>query len=143
MRLRIIAPNGTTSELVVTAAIVRVGRDPACEVHFDAAVYPKVSAEHAQIERTAGGLVLTHLSRSNKTLLNETPVEGSVPLKAGDRIHLGFSGPMVEVVSAQALASASVPKVEPADDYAKTQQAAPQHLALLRGSLGARRMEVG
>jgi hypothetical protein len=31
--------------------IVRLGRDPACEVASDADVYPKASGEHASIEQ--------------------------------------------------------------------------------------------
>src|SRR5579872_7148971 len=98
MRLRIISPAGETSERVVETARARLGRDPACEVAFDAATYPKVSSEHAHIERTASGLVLTPRSQSNKTLLNDRPLDGPAALKVGDRIRLGFTGPMVEIL---------------------------------------------
>jgi ABC transport system ATP-binding/permease protein len=107
MRLRIIAPDGSVAEQVASAAVVRLGRDPACEVAFDAAVYPKVSGEHARIERTAAGLVLTPRSRSNKTLLNDQSVEGPAALKVGDRIRLGYSGPMIEVLGVEAPRSGS------------------------------------
>jgi pSer/pThr/pTyr-binding forkhead associated (FHA) protein len=105
MRLRITAPDGTTSERVVAAAVVALGRDATCEVPFDPAVYPSVSGQHARIDQTPAGLVLTALSRSNKTLLNDQPVEGPAALKVGDRIRLGYSGPTVEVLAGEAARS--------------------------------------
>jgi hypothetical protein len=35
MRLRIISSDGSTSERVAVGAVVRLGRDPACEVYID------------------------------------------------------------------------------------------------------------
>jgi ABC-type multidrug transport system ATPase subunit/pSer/pThr/pTyr-binding forkhead associated (FHA) protein len=138
MRLRIIAPDGARSELVVAAAVARLGRDPACEVHFDAAVYPKVSAEHAKIERTAGGLVLTHLSGRNKTLVNDRPIEGAVPVQVGDRIRLGYTGPTVEILAADA------PIASPPPRFETTVEAGEEHMALLRGTaVAAERFEIG
>src|SRR4051812_2346342 len=143
MKLRLIHPGGDTSEVAMASAVARLGRDPGCEVAFDPAAYPKVSGEHARIERTASGLVLTPLSRSNKTLLNDRPVEGPAPLRVGDRIRLGYSGPAVEVLSAGAPAPGPALGPEPGPEYGTTVQAEPQHFALLRGSLAAERFEVG
>lgn len=134
MHLRIIAPDGSRSEKVVDAAIVRLGRDPACELAFDAAVYPKVSGEHARIERTASGLILTPRSQSNKTLLNDQPISQPAALKVGDRIRLGYSGPTVEIVSQEKTSSA---------EFGATVQAESRHLELLRGSMAAQRFEIG
>jgi pSer/pThr/pTyr-binding forkhead associated (FHA) protein len=102
MQLRLISPQGETAERAVTTTVVRLGRDPACEVAFDPALYPTVSGEHARIERTASGLVLTPRSRSNQTLLNDRPVEGPVPVQVGDRVRLGFTGPTVEILGVEA-----------------------------------------
>src|SRR5579871_35308 len=155
MILRLIHTNGSMSELTVTAWPVRIGRDPACEVAFDKAVYPTVSREHARIERTESGPVLIHRSGRNKTLLNNQPIEDSAPLKVGDRIRLGPSGPTVEIVSVETSGAKSVRAVkpdmpveptqldEPAGGYGATVQAGSQHFNLLRGSLAAERIEVG
>jgi ABC-type multidrug transport system ATPase subunit len=140
MRLRLIAPDGSTSERVVTSAIVRLGRDPACEVAFALDTYPMVSGRHARIEHTVSGWVLTPLSRSNKTLLNDQPVGAPVPVKAGDRIRLGVTGPTVEVV---ALSAPVLTPEPPAPSFGATVQAGPQHRALLHGSRGTERMPVG
>jgi ABC-type multidrug transport system ATPase subunit len=154
MKLRLIAPGGSASEVVVATPTARLGRDPACEVHFDVAVYPTVSGQHARIERTAAGLRLTPLSKSNKTLLNDQPVERPAALKIGDRVRLGFSGPTIEVLAAEVtrietvmearpVKDAAPAQAEPAADFGATAQAGPQHLALLRGSLGTRPMPIG
>jgi ABC-type multidrug transport system ATPase subunit len=144
MRLRLVGLNGDVSEVTIVSASARLGRDPKGEVAFDAALYPKVSAEHARIDRTASGLVLTHLSRSNKTLLNGKPVEASAPAKAGDKIRLGLTGPTVEILAAEAPVARPAPAPEPAQDFGATELAGPQHLALLRGSAATpARLELG
>lgn len=51
---------------------------------MDADAFPTVSGVHARIEPTAEGFALVHLSRNNKTLLNNVPVEGAVALRRGD-----------------------------------------------------------
>jgi pSer/pThr/pTyr-binding forkhead associated (FHA) protein len=144
---------------MIAAAVVRLGRDPACELSFDAAVYPKVSGEHARIERTAAALVLTPRSQSNKTLLNDQPISQPAALKVGDRVRLGFTGPTIEIVSVDGPRSkgtdslggpqrnrgANAPSEAGSLDeaYGATVQAEARHLNLLRGSLAAERFEIG
>jgi ABC-type multidrug transport system ATPase subunit len=166
MQLRIISPEGQTTNRAVSARVVRLGRDPACEVAFDAAVYPKVSGEHARIERTAARLVLTPRSQSNKTLLNDQPIEQPIALKVGDRIRLGFTGPTIEILSLDDSLSgghklpddrdsrrANAPRFakppnspgldQPREVFSATVQADSGHLNLLRGTLAVERFEVG
>jgi pSer/pThr/pTyr-binding forkhead associated (FHA) protein len=57
------------------------------------------SGVHARIKSTAQGFILVHLSRNNKTLLNDTPVESTSPVKVGDRIRIGFTGPAIEILA--------------------------------------------
>jgi hypothetical protein len=61
MRLRIIGADGTRLDRIVTAPVARLGRNTDCELSFDPVLYPKVSGEHARIEHTPTGVVLTHL----------------------------------------------------------------------------------
>jgi ABC-type multidrug transport system ATPase subunit/pSer/pThr/pTyr-binding forkhead associated (FHA) protein len=143
MRVRIIASSGETSERIVTMRVVRLGRNPACEIAFDPEIFPTVSGEHAKIEKTAKGYLLTHLSRSNKTLLNEKAISGSVPIGVGDCIRLGLTGPTIEVLALQAAVANKTEGSTPPPNPAKTMAATPQHLAMLRGSRGANRMEIG
>ena len=99
MRLRIVSSSGNPSEITVTGAEAKLGKDPACEVALDPEAYPMVSNLHARMERSGAEWLLTHLSRSNKTLVNDQPVDGVVKIKQGDRIRLGYTGPILEVVS--------------------------------------------
>jgi HEAT repeat protein len=109
MRLRILTSTGAASEITVTGSEARLGKDPASEVLFNLNEYPMVSNLHARIERSGAEWLLRHLSKSNKTLVNNQPVEEVVKLKQGDRIRLGYTGPFVEVVSVEAeLASGMV-----------------------------------
>ncbi|HWY88978.1 MAG TPA: HEAT repeat domain-containing protein [Gemmataceae bacterium] len=99
MHLRIVSPAGKSSDIVVKGPQARLGRNAGSEVFFDPQEYPMVSGEHARIDRAGPELVLTPLSRSNKTLVNDQPVEEAIKIKKGDRIRLGYTGPLVEVVA--------------------------------------------
>ena len=137
MRLtgRLVAPTGAGQPLDVAGPAVRLGRDPANEVAVPAADYPKVSGLHARIEPDpAGGFRLVPLSKSNKTLLNGTPVADAAPVRPGDAVRLGFTGPTVEIGS---LAD------DPDPDADRTLAAGAEHLALLRGTAKVERLPVG
>jgi len=131
-RIRILSP-GTPVLREVTGDTIRLGRNPDSEIAFDPAIHAKVSGDHARIEPAVNGFALVHLSRSNKTLLNDQPVETSAPVKVGDRIRLGFTGPilLVELLD------------DPAPDFSSTVQADEHHFALLRGTAAANRFTVG
>lgn len=99
LHARLIAPTGeAVGEFVVTTFPARIGRDPAAEVAVDEFRFPVVSGLHAQVDRAPGGLVLTARSPKNLTLHNDRPVGEPVPLRAGDRVRLGVTGPTVEIV---------------------------------------------
>ena len=137
MRLsgRLVSPTGASHPLDVSGPVVRLGRDPAGEVAVPAALYPKVSGLHARIEPDpAGGFRLVHQSKSNKTLLNGTPVADSAPVRVGDAVRLGFTGPTVEVFGLDA---------DPDPTADRTVQAGAEHLALLRGTAKVERLTVG
>src|SRR3954454_8763071 len=102
VRVDSVGQGPTTRE--IRGVVVRLGRDPECEVSVDPVAFPKVSGVHARIERTAEGFALVHLSRNNKTLLNDAPMDGSAPLRVGDRIRLGYTGPQVEILAIDATA---------------------------------------
>ena len=85
-------------EVAPKGPVIRIGRDPDCEVRFDDARFPKVSGVHAQLEEAPGGVSVRHLSRSNATLLNGAPIDGAVSLKRGDVLRLGYTGPEVRLV---------------------------------------------
>lgn len=140
MRLacRLIFPDGRTTTCEVEGPSIRLGRDSSCEIAIDPIACPGVSGQHARLDARNGGFVIVHVSRSNKTLLNDLIVEKTAPVKPGDRLKLGYSGPTIELISLKAAAAG-----EPPEDAGKTLQADARDLALLRGTLGAKRIEIG
>ena len=79
--------------------VVRLGRLPDCEITIDPVAFPMVSGVHARIESLGRGFVLVHLSASNKTFVNDAAVSGSIPIRAGDRVRLGNTGPFIEILA--------------------------------------------
>jgi ABC-type multidrug transport system ATPase subunit len=140
MRLacRLIFPDGRTTTCEVEGPSIRLGRDAACEIAIDPIACPGVSGQHARLDARNGGFVIVHVSRSNKTLLNDLIVEKTAPVKPGDRLKLGYSGPTIDLISLKAAAAGESP-----EDAGKTLQADARDLALLRGTLGAKRIEIG
>ncbi len=126
--------------LDVAAACLRLGKDQECEVACDPAAFPMVASVHARIEQVPDGFALIHLSRYNKTLLNDAEIKRSSRVKAGDRIRLGYSGPAIEIVAINALSES-----EPIDfcSSSGTLQANSRNLALLRGTVESKRFELG
>jgi ABC transport system ATP-binding/permease protein len=98
-----------------------------------------VSGTHARIEPGKAGFVLTHLSQSNKTLLNDRAINDAVRVNVGDRIRLGFTGPILTVVSLDVTNDAA----RPAGRFDSTVKVDTRHIAMLRGTLGAHRISIG
>ena len=137
MRLRVEIGAGGFEAREVGGEAIRLGRDTDCEVAFDPLAFPKVSGGHAQFEATADGFAVRHLSRSNRTPLNDAPIEGVAPILAGDRVWLGFTGPIIEI-----LAIESGPAKGPVANFDETVQIDARQLALIRGTGRAERFEV-
>jgi len=71
-----------------------LGRHPNCDLIFDSSQHPTVSAYHCEVALERAGFVLRDHSR-NGTLINDRPVIGELPLRAGDWIRLGPAGPVI------------------------------------------------
>jgi hypothetical protein len=78
--------------------IVRIGRDPACELRLDGAAGDAVSRQHARINLDKGGATLADSGSSNGTLLNDKRVEAPTLLHVGDRIQMGYTGALLTVL---------------------------------------------
>jgi pSer/pThr/pTyr-binding forkhead associated (FHA) protein/S1-C subfamily serine protease len=77
---------------------ILIGRGADCTVPLRTVVDTVVSKHHAMIEVDAAGLaVLSDLGSRNGTFLNGEEVHGPVPLRVGDRVMLGWEGPVFEV----------------------------------------------
>jgi hypothetical protein len=91
-------------------AAVRIGRDPEGELVFQGEACQCVSWNHACIELTTGGAFLSDLGSSNGTFVNDQRLAGRTPLRLGDRIRMGQTGPLLQVMDLQL----SGPRVGPA-----------------------------
>lgn len=99
---------------------ISLGRDPGCDVRFDAQRDDLVSRHHASIEwdhASPRSYVLTDLLSSNGTFLNGQRVIEPQLLLDGDQIEFGAGGPCVRIgldqIDAQALPPSSVTQTIP------------------------------
>ncbi len=65
-----------------------IGRDPTAAVSLSD---DEVSRRHAIITLGEGRPTIEDLGSVNGTLLDETPIDGETPVKAGDKIRIGKS----------------------------------------------------
>lgn len=76
-----------------------IGRDPNCQVVFDAMNYRMVSRRHAVVRPVSSSAdaifswVISDLNSANGTYLNGKRLQGTQELQPGDRITLGYDGP--------------------------------------------------
>lgn len=63
-----------------------IGRDASCDLAIPDMT---VSRQHAQLERTPDGWLLSDLESTNGTRVNGWRVRGQVPVKAGDLVSFG------------------------------------------------------
>ena len=79
---------------------IELGRDSSCQVRFDES-FATVSRKHAAIVRDGENWQLIHLSTSNPTLVNGTPIQGNYYLQSGDEIQLSVNGPRMGFIVPQ------------------------------------------
>ena len=87
------APAGT--EQTIDAAYVSLGRDTTCQVCYGDE-FPMVSRLHAAIEWVDDNYSISHLSKTNQTLLNGRPIAKKWYLYDDDVIQLAPSGPKIK-----------------------------------------------
>lgn len=74
-----------------------LGRDPSCQMIFDASA-ATVSRKHAVIRSVGADYFLSDNNSFNGTLVNDQRIASDVPLYDGDEIRLGLGGPVVKFV---------------------------------------------
>ncbi len=99
LRLQITTPAGSSTPFESPGPLVRIGRDPICELLFRGEAGKAISPRHAQVRLTPEGAILTDTGSSSGTLWNDRPVKGPRSLRIGDRIQLGNSGPILTVLT--------------------------------------------
>jgi pSer/pThr/pTyr-binding forkhead associated (FHA) protein len=97
LRLTIAVAPGQSIAFEHGGPVVRIGRDPDCELALQGEASTAVSRRHARIDLSRDGATLTDTGSSNGTLLNDRLIEGTVPLRIGDRIQMGYTGATLTV----------------------------------------------
>ena len=77
--------------------VVTLGRDPSCEIAFDAFKDLDVSTRHASVTFQGDQVLLQDLGSKNGTFLNGVRIQGAVPVPQDAVIQLGEKGPKVKV----------------------------------------------
>lgn len=98
VRLEITAPGQPRRDQRVSGPTIVVGRDPSSQLSFDGKTHDAVSWRHARIELADSGASISDLGSSNGTFLNGSQVAGVQPLRVGDIIALGHTGPKLRIV---------------------------------------------
>ena len=88
IRLRIAAA-GRTTTFEHAGPVVRIGRDPECELAFEGDASTGVSRQHARVELSPEGATLADAGSSNGTLLNGRLLHQEGQLQHGDQLQIG------------------------------------------------------
>jgi hypothetical protein len=99
IRLSIAAAESGATTFEHGGPVIRIGRDPGCELSLQGEASDAVSRQHARIDLAPGGATLADTGSSNGTLLNGRLLEGQAPLRVGDRIQMGFTGATLTVLA--------------------------------------------
>ncbi len=99
VRLSITAGTGAPTTFEHAGPVIRIGRDPACELALQGEACDAASRQHARIEMGTGRATLSDVGSSNGTLLNGDPLKGPAPLRVGDQMQMGFTGALLTVLA--------------------------------------------
>ena len=123
-------------DLVGLGAEILVGRSATCTIPLRTVADTVVSKRHATVAfDESGAATITDLRSRNGTFVNGQQVRGPAMLKLGDRIMLGWHGPLFEV---RVLGTASLPEGQGAEYRPQLQPA-----KTLGGIVQAARGEAG
>src|SRR5437773_9856948 len=87
-------PEGGRQPFTITGRNIWLGRDPSCEIVFEASAV-MVSRRHAQVRAEHDGYVLEANNSFTGTLVNGQRISSVTPLYHGDEIQLGLGGPVL------------------------------------------------
>jgi pSer/pThr/pTyr-binding forkhead associated (FHA) protein/S1-C subfamily serine protease len=131
LRLRRVA-GGT--DLVGQGAEIVIGRAATCTIPLRTVADTIVSKRHVLVAVAAdGAATVTDLGSKNGSYVNGRQVEGPTPLALGDRLMLGWHGPLLEV---RALGAAAMPEGEGAA-FRPDRQPAKTFAGMLQEARGA------
>jgi len=113
--IKLVQSSSASSGQTVTEARqtpVRIGRDPGSTILFSGDAAKVVSTRHAELRFDGGAWVVADLGSRNGTFLNgrRLAASASSPLKVGDTIRLGESGPELRVTALAEVPEATLPE---------------------------------
>jgi len=136
LTLELLSPHAAAGQFRFDRYPIRLGRNPAAELAFDAEVDRATSWDHARIDWSDHQIVITDQGSTNGTWINGRSTTTAL-LREGDRLELGTGGPQLRVVSTGAIRvddeTAKVPI--PAGDQPGLQ------LTLIEGARGRRPLD--
>lgn len=98
VRLSIAVPPGPAQFFEHPGPVIRIGRDPSCELRLENEVASGVSRQHACITLSDRQATIADVGSSNGTLLNGKLLDNPAPLQVGDSIQLGYTGPTLQIL---------------------------------------------
>jgi S1-C subfamily serine protease len=101
LRLHITVSAGSAFSWEQDRPDVYIGRDPDAELHLQGDNVQNISWRHARIELTPEGAYLTDLESTNGTFLNGQRITRRSPVRVGDQVQLGRTGPSLQVVEVE------------------------------------------
>ena len=117
---------------------VRIGREPGSTILFSGDAAKVVSTRHAEIRFEGGAWVVADLGSRNGTYLNGRRLGAATPLKAGDVIRLGESGPELRIAAVAAEPEAGETLAEHPVIAAKPAEVRAYGVTLLAAATGRR-----
>lgn len=112
-RLTILTGTLAGQARVLGASRTSLGRDPLCEIRFDANADVEVSARHAEVRMEDGRALLRDANSTNGTYVNDRRIRGEHTLVDGDVIRLGARGPKLrfETTAASSIGGGTTQRV--------------------------------
>ena len=89
----------TTGRIIEARGLLRLGRDPDATVALGGDDAGVVSATHAEIRHVDGAWRLFDMESRNGTFLNGLRLTADAPLRVGDQLSLGATGPVFSVAA--------------------------------------------
>jgi hypothetical protein len=97
LELKVTTKGGVSTTFSHSGPVVRIGRDPSCELALEGDAADTVSRQHTQIDLEDGEAKVSDSGSSNGTFLNGKQLKGPARLRAGDAIRLGYTGATITV----------------------------------------------
>ncbi len=138
---------GSRPPFTLNKPSVWLGREPACEIIFDASS-GTVSRKHAEIKVDDGEYVIVDNKSFNGTLVNDQRITSPIPLYHNDEITLGIGGPVLRFLSPTRIAPAGADvagqrSVQSVPSVAILDAGSPKTIVFNKGAASSPKLDAG